>query len=252
MKANELMKVKDYLENRNVIKIKDEVTKMHLREQGKVFTIEEHICGLIYSLMSAQTVWANIERNKANIDRVFFHYQPNKILSMTPDYFVNELGKIKCRSRLTNNQMKVLHYNIDVLYTIIREYGSMDAFVTSGSAPEIAIQISDSNSRYKLKQVGIALACEYLRNVGIDCIKPDVHLMRILGSNRLAISRDENASFQEIYAEVKRLSVETGLKMGQVDYILWSYCATDKGEICTENPKCSKCVITGICKRNIN
>ena len=249
MKADELLKVKDYLENKNIIKITNEVTQMHLREQGKIFSLEEHIKGLIYSLMSAQTVWANIERNKPKIDRIFFDYQPDRILAMTPDYFVNELGKIKCRSRLTNNQMKVLHYNIGVLQMIIREYGSMDSFVTSRSAPEIAMLISDSNSKYKLKQVGLALACEYLRNVGIDCIKPDLHLKRILGSDRLAISRNVEATFQEIYNEVKKLSIETGLKMGQIDYIIWAYCATEQGEVCTANPSCGNCVIADACKK---
>ena len=45
-----------------------------------------------------------------------------------------------------------------------------------------------SEGKYKLKYVGKALAWEYLRNVGVDGAKPDTHLKRILGSNRLGYS----------------------------------------------------------------
>ena len=38
---------------------------------------------------------------------------------------------------------------------------------------------------YKLHQVGEALAWEYIRNVGIDGAKPDTHIRRFLGSNRM-------------------------------------------------------------------
>jgi hypothetical protein len=31
----------------------------------------------------------------------------------------------------------------------------------------------------------VALLCEYLKNVGIDVVKPDVHIKRILGCERL-------------------------------------------------------------------
>lgn len=71
--------------------------------------------------------------------------------------------------------MKVLSYNIDVLATIQRTYGSLDSFVTSDTPYNIAEKLSKKGSRYKLKQVGYALALEYLKNVGIPAIKPDVH-----------------------------------------------------------------------------
>lgn len=103
---------------------------MDLRAEGKTFTTEEHMQGMIYSLLSAQTVWANIERNFKNIDRLFFEYDIVKIKTQDYMYFVNGLRKLGCGSRLTNAQIKALYENIATVEKIIAEYGSMDVFVT--------------------------------------------------------------------------------------------------------------------------
>lgn len=241
--------VKEYLEKRGIIKITGETTPMDLRKNGKEFSFEEHLQGMIYSLMSAQAVWSNIERNKPNIDKIFFNYDINEIKKKDYTYFVEKLGRIKCRSRLTNNQMKALHKNIETLEKIVSEYGSIDAFVTSAPTSKVVDMLSNSNSKYKIKQMGEALAREYLRNVGIDSAKPDVHMKRILGSERLAVSKYPEATNEEVISIMEELSNETGLWMSQIDYIFWAYCATDMGEICTANPRCGKCVIRNSCKK---
>lgn len=249
MNKNTVIKVKNYLEDMGIVKISGEITPMDLRKNGKKFSLEEHIQGMIYSLMSAQTVWANIERNKPNIDRIFFEYNPEKILEKDYTYFVDALGIIRCRSRLTNGQMKVLHENIRTMQRIEKEYGSMDAFVTSENVERIVEKISKAGSKYKIKMMGEALAREYLRNIGVDSGKPDVHMKRIMGSERLAVSGYPEASNEEVVAKLQELSNETGLWMSQIDYIFWAYCATDMGEICTANPRCEKCVIRDECAR---
>lgn len=248
MKKEIILTIKEYLENKGVISdAGNEVVLMNQRRDGKEFSLEEHIRGMVYSLMSAQTVWANIEKNKKNIDRIFKNYNPEWIKECTPDYFVVELGKIRCRSRLTNAQMKVLADNVKTMERIVLEYGSMDNFVTSDKTENIVEKLAMSNSPYKLKQMAEALVREYLRNVGIDTAKPDVHMKRIMGKDRLGVSINKEASNKEVLDEVSKLSRETGLWMSQIDYILWSYCATDFGEICTETPHCAKCVIREYC-----
>lgn len=239
--------VKDYLEKRGIIQITGETTPMDLRKNGKIFTKEEHLKGLIYSLMSAQTVWANIERNKKNIDKIFFDYDFEKILEKDYTYFVERLGEIRCRSRLTNAQMKVLHENIRTLSQIEADFGSIDAFVTGRSTEKVVEMLTSVGSKYKIKQMGEALAREYLRNVGVDSAKPDVHMKRILGSERLGVSCKPEATNEEVIEEMQKLSNETGLWMSQIDYIFWAYCATDMGEICTATPKCQNCVLRNQC-----
>lgn len=249
MNAYILFKVKDYLKVNGIADIDGETTKMDLRAQGKEFTLAEHLQGMIYSLLSAQTVWANIEKNFKNIDELFFGYDVNEIKSHDYQYFVNGLRQLGCGSRLTNAQMKALPENIAMIERIISEYGSMDNFVTSRPQREIVKLMSTSGSKYKIKQFGSALTWEYLRNVGVDGAKPDVHMKRILGSGRLGISKNETATDDEVLDAIEELSKKTGLWMAQIDYLFWAYCATDKGEICTAHPDCSDCVIREYCNK---
>lgn len=250
MDKNVLLKVKEYLKVNRIADIDGEKSKMQLRAEGKHFSTAEHMQGMIYSLLSAQTVWANIERNFANIDKLFFNYDIEKIKNHDYKYFVTGLQRLGCGSRLTNAQMKALHENIATVERIITEYGSMDAFVTSKPQREIVKLMCTNGSKYKIKQFGPALTWEYLRNVGVDGAKPDVHMKRILGSSRLGISKKENASDDEVLDTVEQLSKDTGLWMAEIDYLFWLYCATDKGEICIANPRCKKCVIREYCNKD--
>lgn len=248
---NALYRIKEYLKQNNIADIDSEKSKMQLRAEGKKFSTEEHLQGMIYSLLSAQTVWANIEKNFANIDRLFDGYNIEKIKRHDADYYVKGLQKMGCGSRLTNAQMKALHKNITTVERIISDYGSMDAFVTSKPQRVIVKMLSSSDSKYKINQMGTALAWEYLRNVGVDGAKPDVHMKRILGVSRLGVSKNVEASDDEVLDTVEMLSKQTGFWMAEIDYLFWAYCATDKGEICTANPHCEKCVIREYCNRSI-
>lgn len=249
MDKNVALSIKKYLKDKGIADIGGEVSKMDLRAQGKEFTLSEHVEGMVYSLLSAQTVWANIERNKRGINKLFDNFDVKEIKKHDYQYYVDGLARLRCRSRLTNNQMKALHVNIATMERIASEYGSMDVFVTSKPQLEIVRLLSDPSSKYKLKQMGEALIWEYLRNVGVDGAKPDVHMKRILGANRLGVSKNEEASNEEVIKTMKQLSDETGLWMAQLDYLFWLYCATDKGEICTATPHCEKCVIRQYCNR---
>lgn len=57
MEKNIVLSVKKYLEDTGIIDIDNEVSKMDLRAQGKEFSLSEHIEGMVYSLLSAQTVY---------------------------------------------------------------------------------------------------------------------------------------------------------------------------------------------------
>ena len=244
---DELLAIKNYLKVNNIVDIDGNVTKVHMRENGKFFSFAEHIRGMVYSMLSAQTVWTNIERNMANIDALFNNFDPEFILSHDYTYFYDGLGRFGARGRLTNGQLKELHHNIGIMQSIIKQYGSMDAFVDSRPVYEIIDKLANPASRYKLKMMGEPLVCEYLRNVGVDCFKPDVHLKRLLGRDRLRACASSDPSFSDLYSIMIKLKKETGLKMAQIDYLLWAFCATGLGEVCTANPNCNVCPVRSKC-----
>lgn len=210
------------------------------RAEGKTFSMSEHIRGMIYSLLSNNRPWDGIEENIDRIDEIFFGYDKDKILDTPSDYFLEQIRRIKCGNRSIKRQMDDLHRNIHKFEEIETEFGSLDNFVTSKPPIEIAKLLANSK-KYKIHNFGLALAMEYLRNVGIDAIKPDTHIRRILGKNRLGYSSFETAGEMEAIEIIDHISKETGYLPSKIDAIFWLFCSDNNGMICTENPHCEQC-----------
>jgi len=217
------------------------------RNAGKVFSLENHIAGLVYAQLTNQTKWSRIVPHLKEIDALFFHYDPQRIKEKDSNYYTEGLFALKCGNISTKAQMKNLHRNIETMERIIAAFGSMDAFVLSAPAYKIVEMLSSSKSEYKMHQLGEALAWEYIRNVGIDACKPDTHLRRFLGNARMGRSADAIASVEETIAQVEAISADTGLPLAVIDNIIWSFCADGYGEVCTATPHCERCVVRHLC-----
>ena len=219
------------------------------RKNGKEYSLSDHLQGLIYSLLSNQRPWNRIVPHLSEIDSIFYNYDVDRVKATDGDFFANEICRIKCGNRNIASQMRNISKNIEIMEKIEQDYGSMDMFVTSAPAYEVVKSLSAYNSKYKLYNVGEALAWEYLRNVGIDGVKPDVHLCRFFGGNRMGKGNHSPASMREVYETVLRVSKNTGLSMTLIDSLVWNYCAEGYGEVCTANPKCTQCPIREFCSR---
>ena len=148
------------------------------------------------------------------------------------------------RGRNIKKQMNALHDNIHKLERIEKEFGTLDNFVTSGTPIEIADLLANS-LKYKLHTLGLALAMEYLRNVGIDATKPDTHIRRILGKNRLGYSSSKIAGEIEAIEIIDTISEESGYLPSRIDAVFWLFCSDNNGMICTEIPHCELCSLKG-------
>lgn len=239
--------LRDFLQEKGLTygtSLPDEIKK---RKDGKQYTIRDHIRAMIYSMLTNQTKWYRVEPHLPEIDKLFFEYDPDIIISTKPEYFCRGLFTLKCGNMSTSAQMKALPDNIRTFQRIEKENGSLDAFITSDSADAIVQKLSKRSSPYKLKMLGEALVWEYLRNVGVDGAKPDTHMRRFLGSDRMGSGKNAPATISEVYEQVAELSEETGLSMAEVDNLIWSFCADGFGEICTATPCCDDCPISDYC-----
>lgn len=220
------------------------------RKAGKQYTIQDHVRGMVYSMLTNQTKWHRVEPHLPEIDKLFYGYDPNKLLVTDPEYFCKGLFRIKCGNMNTKAQMEALSNNIRVLKNIEIKYGSIDAFITSEPPERIVKMLSKGTSPYKLKMLGEALVWEYLRNVGIDGAKPDTHLRRFFSSNRMGTGKHSPATIDEVNEQVTRLSDKTGMSKVEIDNLVWSFCAYGFGEICTAKPHCEICPIREWCKEH--
>ena len=245
---NYLFEIRKYLQRNGVEYNSDAIASIREGEGGKKFTISDHIKAMVYSLMTNQTVWNRIVPYLDTIDNIFHDYDPEYIKSADPDGLAEDIFKIKCGNMSTRKQMRALKGNIEVLEKIEKEYGSVDNYVT-GLSPDIVVKsLSKPNSGYKLEMMGEALVWEYLRNVGVDGVKPDTHVRRFLGGNRMGEPLVATpASIEDVYRQVEILSEETGLLKAEIDNLIWSFCAEGYGEICTVKPHCDRCPIRSKC-----
>ena len=217
------------------------------RTEGKVFTFSENIRGLIYAQLSNQTKWSKIVPKLKEIDKLYFDYDKEKILNTPSVYFYEGIFKLKCGNIATKKQMMNLHDNIHMLEKIEEDFGSLDKFYETYPAVKIAAMIA--SGKYKLGYIGYPLAWEFLRNVGIDGAKPDVHIRRILCRERLAYSNSISAGELESVQIIEKMAERTGYTMAFIDAALWSYCADGYGQVCTADPKCDICVIREYCNQ---
>lgn len=222
------------------------------RNSGKVFSFEEHLKGFIYAQLSALVSWKKIKDNQSKIDELFCNFDRSELKEQTADFLIDEIKNLKCYSPYTTKtQMYSLKANIETFEKIEQDFGSLEKFITHTTPVNIIKSFADSNSTYKLKYSGVALVCEYLRNVGIDIIKPDRHLVRILERLGVLFELGHNPAdtykFAPVFRACKKLSDKTNLSQVKLDFLLWNYCATGYGEICTSNPKCEHCVIKDFC-----
>ena len=232
------------------------------RKNGDSFSLEDHIRAMVYSMLSSSMPWdriakdVDIETGKiTTIDNIFSEYHPTILLESSPETLRDMLKGIHCAGQSTLKQMKALvEKNINLLLAIEKDYGNIDAFYTRLSKCDATYKtlihsLSDSESEYKLTQMGIPLVAEYLRNVGYDIAKPDRHIQRILGRDILGLSEHKIVPLDECFDIVFALAQATNRNVAEVDYILWAYCSKGYGEICTKNnPKCDDCTIKMYCK----
>lgn len=235
-----------YLNDKLVDVDKTVLQAVQNRKNGKTFTFSEHIKGLVFSLLSSQRDWGEIHRNRQYVEKLFFNFDKEKIKNTNYHYFINGLKSRSLGNRAINKQMETLNYNIAILERIEKEYGSLDDFVTRLKPNAISALFACKESPYALKQIGFPLALEYLRNVGIDTVKPDVHIVRIF--KRLGLIKDSDSAERDVLEIIEKLSKESGYPKAHIDFLLWHYCSKSFGNICSENnPKCNLCVIQIYC-----
>lgn len=243
-----LTTMRNYLTEKNLLD-DGSTPVIQQRKSGRTFEFSDHLRAFVYSLMSSENKWeARVKPHLKDIDEAFFDYNVNQICKNDSDFFENKLKKIGCAPPPVHKQMQALHKNINILQALEKKYGSLDKWTQSDDGYFVAKQIFDSSSDYKMTSVGVSLACEYLRNVGIDLLKPDTHIRRFL------FWRDwiSKPTEREAIDWANNLSNHSTWLLSEADSVIWSFCRNNNGnEICSKNaPKCNMCPVSKNCKHN--
>ena len=215
---------------------------MKAADNGIVHTITDHITCMILAMLTANRVYEQIKQHLAELEVVFMHYDADKLMEADPEQLIQSVKNIRCGNMRIKYQMHVLKHNISYLQHIQHEYGSIDIYYHSMNKYDLVKTLSKN-----LKEMGAPLISEYLPGVGIDLPKPDKHIRRILGSDRLGFSQRKIASIKESYDIIHSFAAATSEHERYIDVLLWAYCAEGEKNICSANPQCEKCVISEYC-----
>lgn len=249
-----------FVENGDSLKRSEENTKK--RKSGHKFTLQDHIEWMVFAQLSNNRPWDPIAEHYTEIkENIFKNFDAETLKNTDWNEFCNALCAISCGNRQIKNQMMNLKHNIEVLESIEHEnVMGIDEYFTKyckeHSAWELACKLSDPKSKYKLKYIGTALACEYLRNAGFDIIKPDTHVCRILGYLGVGKNSPNEATADESYRACKEIAAQKDCSLRYVDAVLWQFCAekgsdedSEGAEICAKDkPQCKKCLAKEYCR----
>lgn len=241
------------------------------RKEGKVFLLEDHMRGMVYSMLSGGRKWDELSKKADSqgfipeVEEIFYHFKnPQKIIDTPDKELYEEMRKHSLTSRSSQAQITALKKNIVMLQEWEHTYDSVDNYyqqyidndnerkglVVPGISLIKILSKQDRDNPNKLKQMDVALVCEYLKNVGYDFPKPDTHIRRILGRDILGFSTSRETTPYQAIEIIFKLAELTGKSVAETDYILWAYCADGYGEICTSrNPKCTECVAYKQCQK---
>lgn len=249
--ATDLQIMKDYLLTKvpsfhsDYDKISDLIRD---RRSGAKSSINDYIEGMIMAMLTNSVPWIKISPhiNNGDIPQIFLYYDPVKLKSANPATLVAGLRAIKCGNRRIQQQMNSLRGNIVIIENIINKYGSFDDYLKSKSFayPVILYSALDDfqpGKPYKLQEMGIPLVCEFLKNMGYELPKPDVHLRRFLSAGRMGTGHSPMATEEEVFDQIQALSKASGVTIPHIDLIIWEYCAMGYGQICGGRPQCAGC-----------
>jgi hypothetical protein len=194
---------------------------------------------MILSLLSANRPWKQIEENIDNLRELFHGYNAEYLTSVEPSVLIEEVTKLGCGNKAIVRQMEGVSYNVRLMQRIVSIIGDLEKLVVNNSPYDVSTVLS--SGAYKLQGFAQTLALQYLRNVGIDTCKPDVHIRRILA--RLRLTPYEDCPICDVMKAMSQLGSELGMPITLVNEIIWSYGATGFGEVCGKTPKCYKCNI---------
>jgi len=191
----------------------------------------------------------SILRNRwTDIEKAFANYDVNKVSQYTDE----DLKKMMNNSKLIRNRrkLKACIENAKIMKEISTQYSSFGKYLDQKKSDFKELKEELIERFYYL---GDILALEYLKEIGIDTIKPDVHVVRVM--HRLGLIDSERMSSEnidkviEVANEMGQLTRE---KLNVIDAIFWIYGGSGdnhvKRAICSKNkPLCSECPLTEYC-----
>jgi hypothetical protein len=215
------------------------------RAAGAIFSDAEVMEAVCLSLFSAQVDWKRIQDIREELRIKFHNYEVSRLSAWT-DVEIKELQEWFLMNRAGSQSLKK-----NLLYTRVAAKMFMqwmatgvplDGYITKkfeelGRDPvTLAVAIATAGDM-KIAGMGVPLAAEFLRNLGYDLSKPDIHILRAAGCFNMvrfnrwrdySVRRSPSASIKErvqVMHAMDQFAKSVGMTTTYLDSVIWTACA---------------------------
>ncbi len=152
---------------------------------------------------------------------------------------------------MSRDKLEACVKSAKTMKSISKDYGSFGKYLEANDerAEGLKWKLMD-----RFSGIGDIPALDYLKELGIDAVKPDVHVLRMM--HRLGLLYSEDASpdnIKKTLENIDKASRSTNEKMDVITAVLQMYGGGGSGvvlkAICSKDkPLCDECPIAGYCK----
>ncbi len=140
--------------------------------------------------------------------------------------------------------------NAEIFIQIQDEHGDFKTYIQNFDGFDKMVE----DLKNKFNYLGSTTVYDFLREIGFDFAKPDVHLRRIMYRlGFLENDKDSHKNRSKIHSITKEFARIENTKVSVVDAVFWLYGSGSteyvQYGICTEKPKCNECDLKIICEK---
>jgi len=202
----------------------------------------KQLCDLTFQSGLRGQIWLRFE---PEIKKEFKNYEVKKVAGYTQ----KDIKRMLHNPKMLKHRKKIEScvYNARKMFELSDEYSGFWHWLDSRNIEELVGKL-----RGNFKWMGYTNAYAFLRYVGMDIMKPDLNVRRILF--RLGLTDNMTPipqTFKQIQEIGKRMAETSNVRIRAVDYTLFMFGAGEKPfvkyAICGKVPKCDECSLTRFC-----
>lgn len=182
-----------------------------------------------------------------DIKKAFSNYDINKV----SQYADKDLEGMMNNPRIIRNErkLKACIENAKIMKEISKKHGSFGKYLNQNKDNRRELE---EKLKKRFHFLGDVLVLEYLKQIGLDSIKPDVHVVRVM--HRLGLIDSKTTSSEvinQVITVADQISQLTGEKLSVVDAVFWIYGGSGdlhvEKAVCANKPLCDECPLTRYC-----
>ena len=203
----------------------------------------KQMCDLIFQSRLRGQIWLRFE---PEIRKEFSDYKPDKVAKYKPKDVERMLHNPKMIRH--KGKIKACIHNAKVIVDLSEKYNGFWKFLYKHEIEDLVEKLKS-----KMKWMGDAIAYGFLRYVGMEVVKPDSNVRRLLFRLGLTESEAPTPQTYKRIQEVGRSMAEANnVEMPVIDYTLYMFGAGEKPfvkyAVCSKVPKCKMCELVKYCK----